>query len=134
MKVVTALLSDWANISNDGRINMLGAGIDRVNIAIAPSKEKPIRGQFMLVVRIERDIGEEGLHTLQVLVVEPDGNRIGDMQVQFTADKKFNNAIFGIMGIPLYQLGPHSFEVLIDGHNMISLPIDVVLTQGQAGS
>lgn len=130
MKVVAALLCDWANITNDGRVNMLGAGINQVNCLAPPTPEQPARGQFMLVLRIERDVGEEGAHTVQAIIQAPDGQRIGDLQVQLTmAQQRFYNAIFGIMGVPFTGTGPHSIEILIDGHNMGSLPIQIAVRQ-----
>jgi hypothetical protein len=130
MRVAAALLCDWANITNDGRINMLGAGIDRVTANAPPTKEQPARGQFMLILRIERDVGEEGPHTVQVLIQAPDGQRIGDLQMQVTmAQPRFYNTIFGMMGVPFTESGPHSLEVLIDGHNITSLPIEVAFRQ-----
>lgn len=126
MKVVAALLCDWANITNDGRINMLGAGINQVTTSAPPTKEQPARGQFMLILRVERDVGEEGTHTVQALLQSPDGQRIGDLQVQIPmAEQRFYNTIFGMMGVPFTETGPHSIEVLVDGHNLASLPIEV---------
>lgn len=84
----------------------------------------------MLVLRIERDVGEEGSHTVQVIIQTPDGQRIGDLQVQVTmAQPRFYNTIFGMMGVPFTEAGPHSLEILIDGHHMIALPVEVAVRQ-----
>src|SRR5271166_5491076 len=71
MHVSFALFADAANISQEGKLNILGV-FDALQIGALPA----VHPRATLVVRLKAEEGDEGMHTLAFGWVGPGGEEI----------------------------------------------------------
>ena len=117
MEVKTAVLADTANVSQEGKLNIIGI-FNRIF-----SKEFPATHPVMsFVVRLEAHQSEAGEHTMQVTIANEDGRKIAEIKVDFTLGKAVNaalpiggNIIIPIQGAQFPAEGVYSFDIFIDG-------------------
>lgn len=123
MELVSIIVCDGANTTQDGRFNVLGGGVDRI---FAPSF--PIIGHLTLVMRMEIHPAEVGLHRIGVKLMDADGQTVIqplDMGVDFPKGARFVNSILNIGNISFAKAGSYSFEILFDGAHKRSWPLEV---------
>jgi hypothetical protein len=125
---VTMLLADFANITADGKINVLGI-FDKIQ-----ANQFPVRlPSMVLVARISLDIGERPIkRDLAIRLVEQDGTQL----LEITGEVVFPdmphgelpqfNIITGIQGVIFPMPGPHAFHLYLNEHSVYELPIPVI--------
>ncbi|HEX9580892.1 MAG TPA: hypothetical protein VF970_07285 [Gemmatimonadales bacterium] len=127
MKVTLAVLADAANISREGKLNILGA----FNQLVA--REVPVRWPLMhLVVRIEATAGEDEKHRLGIRVLDEDGKLVAppiDAMMSFGPTRRGRprrtQLIVGIAGAAFPRYGTYEFEVLVDSQSLAMVPLHV---------
>lgn len=128
MEVGLAVLADSANVSREGKLNILGI-FDRVMIRQLPGQLPPMH----LVLRLEArpsDLGTE--HTVQVRLAGPGGQAIFDINGTFTprgrnADRTVAvNHIINFGPVPLQHAGPHQVLIRVDDELVREIPLLVV--------
>lgn len=118
MEVTLAVLCDYANTSQDGKLNILGV-FGGINATALPV----VIPQMFVVVSIEAAPTEAGQEfQFELLLWGEDGNEILRLQqpLQFptpayVGERVQNNQIIGIAGLPLLATGDYSFIVRIAG-------------------
>lgn len=128
MEVVLAVLADAANVSREGKLNILG----EFNSIWAG--EMPVTWPMMcLVIKLEATAGEGPRHKLGVRVVDEDGRLAAppiDGEVDFGPPfmpglPHRSQFIIGIQGAVFKHHGAYAFEILVDGHHARSVPLYV---------
>lgn len=127
MDVTFAVLADYANVSRDGKLNVMGI-FDRVFARQLPSRFPPMQ----LVVRLEAAPSElEAEHTIRVQLSDPDGRAVFDINGTFTprgADPTRSvsvNHVIRLADLPLERTGAHSIAVWVDGERKREVPLTV---------
>ena len=127
MDVAFALLADAANISREGKLNILGA-FDR----IYGSKFPLTWPRMVLVTRFEASAAEYGSEkSLEIVTLDADGKRLGSasgkMKIgtgQSGRQIKINHVL--PMGMTFPTPGQYSIEILVNGEPKATVPLDVV--------
>ncbi len=127
MDVAFALLADAANISREGKLNILGA-FDR----IYGSKFPLTWPRMVLVTRFEASAAEYGSEkSLEIVTLDADGKRLGSasgkMKIgtgQSGRQIKINHVL--PMGMTFPAPGQYSIEILVNGEPKAAVPLEVV--------
>jgi hypothetical protein len=116
MNVNLGLLAEEANISTDGKLNLLGV-FDQIltkNIPVTIPK-------ISVVLKIDCHSAEYGVEKrIRIVLVGPDGKETMETLVKATIDKANPEpiAVFGHIvecdGVELYVEGEYRFSILID--------------------
>lgn len=118
MELKFAVLADSANVSIEGKMNLLGV-FDEIN---AP-KFPVVHAQMTLALRIEAHPSEVGDHQVRVRIADEDGEPIvPELGVPFKVQKKPGVAmaapsaiILQLNGVKFPKPGAYSIDILIDG-------------------
>ena len=116
MDVTFAVVADYANVSREGKLNVMGI-FDRVFARQIPARFPPMQ----LVIRLEADYEELNTeHGIRVQLADPDGEAVFDIDGSFTprggrpGEKTSVNHVLQLGNVPLQQTGPHRVLVWID--------------------
>lgn len=127
MEVTFAVLADYANVSRDGKLNVMGI-FDRVFARQLPSRFPPMQ----LVVRLEAQAAElDTEHAIRIQVADPDGNALFDINGTFTprgvdpGQAVSVNHVIQLSDLPLQQTGLHTITVWVDGDRKREVPLQV---------
>ncbi len=127
MDVTFAVLADYANVSREGKLNVMGI-FDRVFTRQVPARFPPMQ----LVVRLEADYAELNTeHTVRVQLGDPEGEPVLDIDGTFTprggqpGHKTSVNHILQLGNVPLQRTGSHRVLVWIDGDLKREVPLHV---------
>ncbi|MGD8866093.1 MAG: hypothetical protein PVI01_00650 [Gemmatimonadales bacterium] len=127
MELDFALVADAANVSQEGKLNILGI-FDTIW-----GREFPVRhGSMVFVLRVRADFTEQGDHTLEVRLIDADGKQLfkaeGPMHVPGGGPGQAikPHVILGLTGVSFSSPGDYSFEVIIDGQHLRSVPLHVM--------
>ena len=126
MEVDLAVVADAANVSQEGKLNILGI-FDTIW-----TREFPVRHPTMVfVLRVTADITDQGSHRMQLRLMDEDGGQLfkaeGPLQVPARAPGLpiKPNIIIGLNGISFQKSGDYSFEVILDDRHLKSVPLSV---------
>jgi hypothetical protein len=127
MELAFAFLAEKAEHSEAKQLWVAAADFDRLTALALPAKS-----QFCIVLKLRispEDLGRR--HTVRFEHTEPRGQRS-----RLTEDTEFRTApdpevpgratgasIIGNIGVVLNEPGEHTFHVIIDGHEIKSLPL-----------
>ena len=128
MDVTFAVLADYANVTREGKLNVMGI-FDRVFTRQLPARFPPMQ----LVIRLEADYDELDVeHSVRVQLGDPDGEAVFDIDGTFTprggqpGQKTSANHILQLGNVPLQRAGPHRVLIWIDGDLKREVPLHVV--------
>ena len=127
MYVAFALLADAANVSADGKLNILGV-FDAVRVASFPA----VHPRAHLVVKLKALVGDAGTHRLEIRYLGPGGASLLDLTAH--VDVPAMPAGASEMDLPLVlpldlrfeQAGAHAITLTLDGRVIAQLPLAVV--------
>ncbi len=127
MDVAFALLADAANISREGKLNILGA-FDR----IYGSKFPLTWPRMMLVTRFVVSAAEFGTEkSIDIITLDADGKKLGSASGKMTVPAgqagrqlKINHVLPMTLTFP--APGQYSIEILINGEPKAAVPLEVV--------
>ena len=129
MDVPVALMADAANISSEGKLNLLGV------FSNVLAREFPFaqRGGALVFI-VTLTAMDEGDHDLQLVLIDDDGRQMAAL----TANLKFrikipeaapieswHHVIFPFPGVPFEEPGGYRFDLLINGRFMAAIPLTV---------
>ncbi len=122
-----AVIADAANVSQEGKLNLLGV-FDTIW-----AREFPFRHASMVfVLRVKADFTEEGSHRLEVRLIDADGGQLfraeGPLQVPAGSPGRpiRPHVVLGLSGVSFSRPGDFSFEVMLDGSHLASVPLYVM--------
>lgn len=127
MDVAFALLADAANVSREGKLNVLGA-FDRVHGATFPLTWP----RMVLVTRFVASAAEYGQEkSIEIVTLDADGKRLGQAtgkmkvpQGQAGRQLKINHVL--PMTVTFPGPGQYSIEILVNGEPKAAVPLEVV--------
>jgi hypothetical protein len=128
MQVKLALLADYANVTAEGKLNILGI-FDRINVHELPV----VHPQMHLILRLEAHPAERGrAHNVEIRLHDPDGQTIfevtGDMVPQGTGGQTVStNQILTLNNLHLAKTGGYNFVVLVNNDLKSEVLLEVEL-------
>lgn len=133
MEVRFAVLADEAHVDSVGKLTITGI-FRQIRAPVFPA----VHPQCTLVIVLVAGHWDEGEHRLEVDFIDADGRRgmSADFQVavaDVVGEKEFS-IVMPIRGLPLETAGDHSFEVLVDGRNLYSVPVEAGVPDQQSSS
>ena len=127
MDVTLALLADAANVSREGKLNLLGI-FDTIFAHAFPSTHP----QMQLVIRLEADATEAGrTRTLEIRFVSEDGRilfRVPGAMTIGTAPLGGSvrlEHVLTLNNVHVEGPGSYRFDVLVDGEPVTTIPLRV---------
>lgn len=128
MDVTFAVLADYANVSREGKLNVMGI-FDRVFARQLPSRFPPMQ----LVIRLEarpEELGRE--HAIRIQLSDPAGAALFDINGDFTprgpepGQPVSVNHVVGLADLPLQKTGVHTVVIWINGERKrdVALRVD----------
>jgi hypothetical protein len=137
MQVKLAVLADYANVTGDGKLNILGI-FDRINLLQIPAAHP----QMHLVLRIEAHPAElERGHDVEIRLHDPEGTTIFEVRGEIVprgepGQTVSTNQILTLNNLQLERVGNYRFVVLInnDVKSEIPLAVEFVAAPGMMAS
>jgi hypothetical protein len=129
LQVKLAVLADYANVTAEGKLNILGI-FDRINLVQVPS----IHPQMHLVLRVEAYSSErDRSHRIEIRLHDPDGTTIfdvnGDIVPQGEGPQPIaTNQILTLNNLQLEKVGAYNFAIFINNDLKLELPLHVEYT------
>ncbi|MGH7444075.1 MAG: DUF6941 family protein [Longimicrobiales bacterium] len=128
MRVKLALLADHANVTAEGKLNILGI-FDRVNVNALPA----VHPQMHLVLRFEaHPVERERIHNVEIRLHDPDGQTVfevkGDVVPHGQPGQTIaSNQILTLNNLQLAKSGGYTFAVFVnnDLKSELSLGVEV---------
>lgn len=128
MQIKLAVLADYANVTAEGKLNILGI-FDRINVSELPA----VHPQMQFIIRIEAHPAEKDrLHTIEVRLHDPDGQTVFELKGEMVprggaaGQTIAANQIITINNLSLTQAGEYGFVVFIDNDLKTEVPLTVV--------
>ncbi len=124
MEVTLAVCCDAANVSREGKLNLLGI-FNSIHAAEFPCSHP----HLALVLRVEARVGEEGTYPLDIQLVDEDGGQLFSINGQVTlrgavpGRPMTAQSIMDINNLHLPRPATYSFEVFLDNHHARSVAI-----------
>jgi hypothetical protein len=116
LHVSFALFADSANISQEGKLNILGV-FDALQVQAIPS----VHPRATMVVRLKAHPDDTGRHTLAFGWVGPSGDEIwsssGELEVGTppVGATELDVPVIAAVDLPIQQSGTHVMRVILDG-------------------
>lgn len=126
MLVKLAVLADSANVTADGKLNILGI-FDRMSVTGIPV----VHPRMDLVLRIEAHPAERGrLHNLEIRLYDPDGATVFEVKGDMvpggpTGEPLATNQILSLNNLHLAKEGGYNFVVFVNNDLKTEVPLNV---------
>ncbi|HEX2092054.1 MAG TPA: hypothetical protein VHG28_06610 [Longimicrobiaceae bacterium] len=128
MKIPVAFVADEANLSQDGKLNVLGI-FDRIAAASFPT----VHPKMVFVFRVHAEFADAGRSfAVRVRLMDEDGGAIfeanGEIVGPTVNPGEFStaNQVFTLVGVQFSQPGPYKFVVTADDVELHETPFMVV--------
>lgn len=126
MQVKLALLADYANVTAEGKLNILGI-FDRINLVQMPA----VHPQMHLILRLEAQPAERARpHHIEIRLHDPEGATIFEVNGEIVPhgdgpQATSTNQILTLNNLQLQKTGAYNFVVFIDHDLKCELPLYV---------
>lgn len=127
MEVALALLADYANVSREGKLNILGI-FDRINAQSIPA----VHPQMQLIMTIEADRVEANRgHKVDVELIDEDGTKLFSIggTLKFSSpppgERIRINHIIQLNNLKFDRFGKYDFKILINNEVRKSIPLTI---------
>jgi hypothetical protein len=126
MYISFALFADAANLSQEGKLNILGV-FDAVQVAELPT----VHPRTTLVLRLKAEAADAGTHRLALRWMSPDDAELwsteGEVNVGAPADPAgdVDFPLIAALDLPLDAAGEYSMEIELDGEAAAEIPLYV---------
>jgi hypothetical protein len=130
MHVSFALFADAANLSQEGKLNILGV-FDALQVASLPA----IHPRAHLVVHLKGTGTDVGAHTVNFRWLSPSGNELwnssGDLNVGAPppGTAEMDLPLIAQLDLPIDSAGAYTMAIAIDGDHTIDVGVVVRTTQ-----
>jgi hypothetical protein len=127
MNLTLALLADYANISREGKLNIMGI-FEQIHALHFPA----VHAQMQLVVRLEANPFESGLHPVRVSFIDEDARELfqipGTLAVPESraGENITTNQIFVLNGVVLPKAGTYEFVIVVRDEELGRVPLRVL--------
>jgi hypothetical protein len=126
MNVSFALFADAANLSQEGKLNILGV-FDAVQVGTTPT----VHPRAHLVVRLKGTYHDAGTHSLTLRWINPRGSELWSStgEIEVTAPPptvvEMDVPIIASIDLPLDQPGTFAMEIVLDNTSQARLDLQV---------
>jgi hypothetical protein len=123
MQVKLALLADYANVTAEGKLNILGI-FDRISVNEIPA----VHPQMHLILRLEAHPAErDRVHNVEIRLYDPDGQTVFEVKGDVvphgsTGQTIATNQILTLNNLELAKSGGYTFVVLVNNDLKSELP------------
>lgn len=124
MEIALAVICDAANVSREGKLNLLGI-FNSIHADGFPATHP----HLSLVLRVEARLGEEGTYPLEIRFVDEDGGELfkveGQVALQGARPGRPMTAqtIMDINNFQLPRPGTYAFEIFLDHRHVRSVTV-----------
>ena len=125
MQLRYAIVCDYANGTQDGRLNILGV-LDRLYAGAFPA----VHRTMFFVVSIELGPEDEGeQHEVHVQLMDGDARTLADLRghFQFGHGDRILNQVHQLNDLPFEAPGLYRFSVFLDGNLAKTIDLELVL-------
>ena len=131
MEITLALLCEAANLTDDGRLNVLGA-FDRLTTRTIPTEPTPLT----LVVRTSTSPAEQdSLWDVIIRLLDEDGDIVSTVEALYTPNESDSSGspnvettVLRLPGIVFDDPGQYAIHVLFNGDEKARVPFELVVT------
>jgi hypothetical protein len=126
VQVKLAVLADYANVTADGKLNILGI-FDRISVTGIPV----VHPQMHLILRLEAHPAERGRpHNVEIRLHDPDGSTVFEVKGDVLPDGPpgqtvATNQILTLNNLQLSKEGGYNFVVLVNNDLKSEVPLEV---------
>jgi hypothetical protein len=126
MYISFALFADAANLSQEGKLNILGV-FDAVQVGELPT----VHPRTTLVLRLKAETDDVGTHRLGLRWMSPEGDELwsteGELNVGAPADAsgEVDFPLIAALDLPLDAAGEYAMEIELDGEAAAEIPLHV---------
>ncbi len=126
MRIAFALLADAANLSQEGKLNILGV-FDAVHVASLPA----VHPRAHLVARISGGRSDVGTHAMTLTWRSPNGTTIwstsGELRVEAPPGgvEEMDLPFVAALDLPVDRSGTFSLAIAIGGRELAIVPLQV---------
>ena len=126
MQVSFALFADAANLSQEGKLNILGV-FDALQVAALPA----IHPRAHLVVHLKGTTTDVGAHTVSFRWSNPQGQELwsssGDLNVGAPPPgvSEMDLPLIAQIDLPMDSAGSYRMSIAIDGEERVEVPVQV---------
>lgn len=126
MQVAFALFSDAANLSQEGKLNVLGV-FDALQVASLPA----VHPRAHLVVHLKGTSADVGKHSVTLRWINPHGSELwhstGDLDVGHPPGgiTEMDLPIIAQLDLPLDEPGPYTMSIQLDQRHVAQLTVHV---------
>jgi len=125
MQVKLALLADYANVTAEGKLNILGI-FDRITVQDLPV----VHPQMHLILRLEAHAAERNrTHNVEIRLHDPDGDTVfevkGEMVPHAGPGSSATNQILTLNNLQLSKVGGYTFVVFVNNDLKSEIPLAV---------
>ncbi len=130
MEIKIALVADSANLSQEGKLNILGAFTD-IRTREVPARHPEMR----LVLQMEASAAESGrTKKLEVRLIDEDGNEVGGMAGEFVVagpakpgQRIQMGSILRFTDVVFPKAGAYNLAIMVDGDTKAEVPLSVTI-------
>jgi hypothetical protein len=132
MQVSFALFADAANLSQEGKLNILGV-FDAVQVGTLPT----VHRRASLVVHLKGDEGDTGVHTLTLRWFSPTGDELWNTQGQVEVQAPppggttMDLPLIAAVDLPLDAPGAYAMHIAVDDQPSAQVPLHVRTSAAQ---
>jgi hypothetical protein len=126
MHVRIAVLADFASLTIDQKLNVLGV-FRTINSTQAPVQHP----QFKLILQLEFNSSETGTRQIKIELVDEDGKEMFSISGVMTIERPPDgsnfliNQILDFAGLSFPKFGDYEFRILLDGTTITEVPLSV---------
>lgn len=135
MQVKLALLADYANVTAEGKLNILGI-FDRITVQELPA----VHPQMHLILRLEAHAAERNrTHAIEIRLYDPDGLTVfevkGEMVPHGTPGvTSATNQILTLNNLQLSKAGGYMFVVFVNNDLKSEIALGVEVAAPEVGA
>jgi hypothetical protein len=126
VQVTLAVLADYANVTADGKLNILGI-FDRMSVTGIPA----VHPQMHLILRLEAHPAErQRKHRVEIRLHDPDGATVFEVKGEVVPEgapgrATATNQILTLNNLQLAKAGGYNFVVFVNDDLKTEVPLDV---------
>ena len=128
MHISFALFADAANLSQEGKLNILGV-FDAVQVGSLPT----VHPRAHLVVRLKGERTDAGQHSVTLRWLNPEGNELwsstGELNIGLPPSgvTEMDLPLLAALDLPIDRVGQYTLSIALDDQLQGSVPLQVRL-------
>src|SRR5436309_887217 len=128
MQIRIAVLADYTNITDNGKLNILGI-FSQIQAAQVPV----VHSQMQVVIQFAFELIEVGTKNIHIILQYADGNQILSLEGTLniakptTPDPVIINQVLALQNVVFPQFGSYEFVIELDGEMIpAQVPVDIL--------